>query len=45
MRLFALTELRDWLTAAGFTDIHVRGEDGETLTTRHERMVVSAVTP
>jgi len=44
VRLFAFTELRDWLTAAGFTDVHVRGEDGESLTTRHERMVVSAVT-
>ena len=44
VRLFAFTELRDWLTAAGFTDIHVRGEDGGPLTTRHERMVVSAVT-
>jgi hypothetical protein len=44
VRLFAFTELRDWLTAAGFTGIHAHGEDGGALAARHERMVVSAAT-
>jgi SAM-dependent methyltransferase len=41
-RLFAYPELRDWLTAAGFTDITAHGEDGEPLTTTHNRMVIQA---
>jgi len=43
VRLFAFTELRDWLDAAGFTGVDVCGEDGEQLALRHERMVVTAV--
>lgn len=43
VRLFAFTELRDWLQAAGFTGVQVCGEDGEPLAFRHERMVVTAI--
>ncbi len=42
VRLFAFTELRDWLEAAGFTAVEVCGEDGEPLALQHERMVVTA---
>ncbi|MEV6841989.1 methyltransferase domain-containing protein [Actinoplanes sp. NPDC051411] len=41
-RLFGFPELRDWLTAAGFTDVSAHGEDGEPLTIAHNRMVVTA---
>jgi SAM-dependent methyltransferase len=41
-RLFAFPELRDWLTAAGFTGIAGHGEDGTPLTAAHHRMVVTA---
>lgn len=44
-RLFAFPELRDWLTAAGFTGVRAYGEDGEPLTTAHDRLVVTAVAP
>jgi SAM-dependent methyltransferase len=43
VRMFAFTELRDWLHAAGFAD--VRGYDWETgdpLTLEHRRMIVVA---
>jgi SAM-dependent methyltransferase len=43
VRLFAFTELRDWLRANGFTGVQVCGEDGEPLALRHERMVVTAI--
>jgi SAM-dependent methyltransferase len=42
-RIFAFPELRDWLTAAGFTGVRAYGEDGEPLTAAHHRMVVTAV--
>jgi SAM-dependent methyltransferase len=41
-RLFAFPELRDWLTAAGFSDVTAHGEDGSPLTIAHNRMVVTA---
>ncbi|GIM93384.1 class I SAM-dependent methyltransferase [Paractinoplanes toevensis] len=41
-RLFAFPELRDWLTAAGFTGVQGHGEDGTPLTARHPRMIVTA---
>jgi SAM-dependent methyltransferase len=41
-RLFAFPELRDWLTAAGFTGVTAHGEDGEPLTIAHNRMVITA---
>lgn len=44
-RLFGFPELRDWLTAAGFTGIDAYGEDGEPLTIAHDRMVVTARGP
>jgi SAM-dependent methyltransferase len=40
-RLFGFPELRDWLTAAGFTGIAASGEDGEPLSLAHRRMVVT----
>jgi hypothetical protein len=39
-RLFAFPELRDWCTAAGFTDVTGYGEDGQPLSIDHNRMVV-----
>jgi len=41
-RLFAFPELRDWLVAAGFTDVNGYGEDGRPLTADHKRMIVVA---
>ena len=41
-RLFAFPELRDWLVAAGFTDVTGHGEDGRPLEADHHRMVVVA---
>ncbi|GIF20775.1 SAM-dependent methyltransferase [Actinoplanes tereljensis] len=41
-RLFAYPELRDWLTAAGFTGVQGHGEDGTPLTAAHHRMIVTA---
>jgi SAM-dependent methyltransferase len=41
-RLFAFPELRDWLVAAGFTDVDGYGEDGQPLTAEHQRMIVVA---
>lgn len=40
-RLFGFPELRDWLTAAGFSEVTAHGEDGERLSTHHHRMIVS----
>jgi SAM-dependent methyltransferase len=42
-RIFAFPELRDWLTAAGFTGVRAYGEDGEPLTAAHHRMVLTAI--
>lgn len=39
-RLFAFTELRDWCTAAGFSNVSGHGEDGRPLTPDHSRMIV-----
>ncbi|MEH1124180.1 class I SAM-dependent methyltransferase [Micromonospora sp. CPCC 206061] len=44
-RLFAFPELRDWCTAAGFTDVTGYGEDGQPLSIDHNRMVVIADLP
>ncbi|MCO8269026.1 class I SAM-dependent methyltransferase [Actinoplanes sp. TRM 88003] len=41
-RLFGFPELRDWLTAAGFTAVTAYGEDGAPLRADHHRMVVVA---
>jgi SAM-dependent methyltransferase len=45
VRLFGFPELRDWLLAAGFSDVSAHGEDGESLTADHRRMVVTASRP
>ena len=42
VRLFTPAELRDWLLAAGFARVDVRGEDGEPLSLAHRRMVLVA---
>jgi ubiquinone/menaquinone biosynthesis C-methylase UbiE len=39
-RLYAYPEMRDWLAAAGFTDIGGYGEDGSPLTGSHHRLIV-----
>lgn len=44
-RLFSFPELRDWLLAAGFSTVTAYGEDGEPLTSSHQRMVVVADLP
>lgn len=44
VRMFLFPELRDWLLAAGFTDVAGYGEDGEALTATHQRMIVVART-
>ena len=44
-RLFSFPELRDWLLAAGFTDITAYGEDGHPLTADHQRMIIVADRP
>ncbi|HEV2375003.1 MAG TPA: hypothetical protein VGS19_22940 [Streptosporangiaceae bacterium] len=41
-RLFSFTELRDWLEAAGFTDVNGYGVDGNPLTADSPRMTVTA---
>jgi hypothetical protein len=41
-RLFSFTELRDWLEAAGFTDVNGNGIGGP-LTANSPRMTVTAV--
>jgi SAM-dependent methyltransferase len=42
VRLFGFPEIRDWLLAAGFTEVTGHGEDGEPLTAEHDRMVLVA---
>lgn len=44
-RLFAFPELRDWLTASGFTGVAGYGEDGRPLKADHHRMIVVAELP
>ena len=44
-RLFTFPELRDWLTASGFTSVAGYGEDGQSLKTDHNRMIVIAEVP
>lgn len=39
---FTYPEIRDWLLAAGFTEVSAYGEDGEPLTAEHRRMLVLA---
>lgn len=45
VRLFAFTELRDWLAAAGFTGVEGFGGDGGPLTFESRRMIVTAARP
>jgi len=42
VRLFTFTELRDWLTAAGFHSVTGYGANGEPLTLDSRRMIVVA---
>lgn len=42
VRLFTFTELRDWLAAAGFTDVDGYGEDAGRLSPTSRRMIVTA---
>lgn len=42
VRMFVAAELRDWLLAAGFDAVDLRGEDGEPLTARSRRMLTVA---
>lgn len=42
-RLFGFTELRDWLEAAGFTDVNGYGIDGNPLTAHSPRMTITAI--
>ena len=44
-RLFGFPELRDWLLAAGFTEVAGYGEDGRPLTADHKRMIIVAGLP
>jgi SAM-dependent methyltransferase len=44
-RLFGFPELRDWLLAAGFTNVTGYGEDARPLTAEHKRMVILADLP
>ncbi len=41
-RMFTFPELRDWLHAAGFSEVAGYGEDGRPLTDEHRRMIVVA---
>ncbi|HET8658557.1 MAG TPA: class I SAM-dependent methyltransferase [Micromonosporaceae bacterium] len=41
-RLFAFTELRDWLVATGFTDVNGYGQDGTAFSLTSTRMIVTA---
>ena len=40
VRMFGFPELRDWLRAAGFTEVAGYGEDGQPLTAESRRMIV-----
>ena len=40
VRMLTAAELRDWMLAAGFSEAHAYGEDGEPLTLEHRRMTV-----
>ena len=41
VRMFGFPELRDWLRAAGFSEVAGYGEDGQPLTTESRRMIVA----
>jgi hypothetical protein len=41
-RLFAFTELRDWLLAAGFVAVTAFGETGRSLASDDKRMIIIA---
>jgi hypothetical protein len=41
-RLFTFTELRDWLLAAGFTDVDGYGDDATPLSPPSRRLIVTA---
>ena len=43
VRLFTFTELRDWLTAAGFTAVNGYGDAGAPLTPASRRIIVTGV--
>lgn len=43
VRLFAYTELSDWLYAAGFTEVHGYGDAGGQLALDSRRMIVTAL--
>ena len=45
VRMFAPTELRDWLLAAGFADVRLCGAAGETLTLSSRRLIAIATAP
>ena len=45
VRMFLFPEPRDWLLAAGFTEVHGRGDDGGPLRAEHTRMIVTAIKP
>jgi SAM-dependent methyltransferase len=40
VRMLTAAELRGWMLAAGFSEAHAFGEDGEPLTLEHRRMTV-----
>jgi SAM-dependent methyltransferase len=40
VRMLTAPELRGWMLAAGFSEAHAFGEDGEPLTLEHRRMTV-----
>jgi SAM-dependent methyltransferase len=42
VRVFTFTELRDWLLAAGFTSVDGYGENGTSLSTASQRLIVVA---
>ena len=42
VRLFTFSELRDWLFAAGFTEVDGYGDDGGPLTIDSRRLIVTA---
>ncbi len=44
-RMFAFPELRDWCTASGFTHVTGYGEDGNPLSSDHNRMITIAKLP
>lgn len=45
VRVFMPEELREWLLAAGFERVELRGEDGEPLNVEHRRLIAVARAP